>query len=114
MSESIRKKPRRVIPTSACLPPEYEVADVSALQALGRGEASPDQQKRALKWLIEKAAATYDQCYRPGSEDGRRDTDFAEGRRFVGLQAVKLLRVNIAALKRTEPRADPHEPREGE
>lgn len=95
----------------AYLPPAYELADVSAFQSLARGEANPDQQRRVLKWLLERGCALYDLSYRPGGEDGRRDTDFCEGRRFVGLQVVKLTRLNLAALKHDEPRSDPHEPR---
>ena len=74
-------------------PPAYEDYDVRALQALAAGNASDRQQQRALQWIIEAAAGTYDMSYRPGGEDGRRDTDFAEGRRFVGLQIVKLLKL---------------------
>lgn len=91
-----QEKPRAHDPW---MPPEYHLADVSALQALQRGEADPDQQKRALKYLIEAVCATYDLSYRPSST---RDTDFAEGRRFVGLQIVKLLKINISRLKEAE------------
>lgn len=79
-------------------PPAFETEDAAAIQALGRGSATPAQQKRALDWLVNKACATYDLSYRPG-DDGRRDTDFAEGRRFVGLQLVKLLHLKIGMLR---------------
>lgn len=75
----------------AWYPPAYEEADATALKALQTGEASPDQQKRALRWIIENAANTYDLSFRPGV-GGDRDTAFAEGRRFVGLEIVKLLK----------------------
>lgn len=108
-----RKGPRQAaIDNSPWLPPAYELADVSAMQALARGEASPDQQRRLLKWVVESAAGTYDMSYRPGGEDGRRDTDFAEGRRFVGQQIVKLLRLNLMALRGTNPQADQREPKD--
>lgn len=81
------------------LPAEWEAADVSALQALLRGEATPDQQKRALDWIINSAAGTYELSYRPGGEDGERDTCFAEGRRFVGSQIVKALKISLYALR---------------
>ena len=77
----------------------FDDADAAAIQALGRGSASTDQQKRALDWIITKCCATYDMSYRPG-EDGVRDTAFAEGRRFVGLQVVKLLKIKIGLLRR--------------
>lgn len=82
-------------------PVAYHLADAGALQALLRGDASADQQQRALKYVIEAIAGTYEVSYRPG-EEGRRDTDFAEGRRYVGLQIVKLLKLNLAALRREE------------
>lgn len=78
-------------------PPAYEPADASAFQALARGEANQEQQTRALKWLIERAAATYELSYSPRSD---RDTAFAEGRRFVGLQVVKMLKLNVSELVR--------------
>lgn len=76
------------------VPPAYTVADIGAIQALQRGDASEDQQRRALKWIIEKAAGAYEfQFY--GTD---RETAFALGRGFVGQQVVKLLKLNIAAL----------------
>lgn len=88
-------------------PAEWELADVGALQALERGTASPEQQKRALMWILRGACGMGDFLYRPG-EDGRRDTDFALGREFPAKQIVKLLRLNLAALPKRDPRADPH------
>ena len=76
------------------IPGEYETADVAALQALQRGDATPDQQARALKWVIEQAAGTYEFNYYPTE----RDTAFALGRCFVGQQTIKLLRLNLSAL----------------
>lgn len=78
-------------------PAKYELPDATSIQALAKGEANPDQQMRVLKWIIESAAGTYEPSYRPGQE-GDRDTSFAEGRRFVGLQIVKLLKLNTKVL----------------
>lgn len=82
-------------------PVRFDLADAGALQALLRGDASSDMQQRALRFVIESIAGTYEVSYRPGPE-GQRDTDFAEGRRFVGLQIVKLLKLNLSVLKREE------------
>jgi hypothetical protein len=79
-------------------PAKYEPADVSAIQALVNGEATPDQQQRAIKWIIESACGTYDQSYWPGGEEGHRNTDFAEGKRFVGNSIVKMTRLNPSSL----------------
>lgn len=96
------KRPKRVVAPSPILPPAWDLADASAIQALHRGEATPDQQQRALKWIIESAAGTYDMPYRPGGDDGNRDTLFALGKQFVGQQVVKLLKLNLSALRRND------------
>ena len=88
------KKPSRA--TGPHIPPEWELADAVAFQALVRGEAEPEQQKRALKWIIESAAGTYEFSYYPSE----RDTAFALGRVFVGQQIVKLTHVNVSAMRR--------------
>lgn len=80
------------------VPPGYELADVSAFQALQSGTATPDQQMRALRWLIERGAGTYEFNYYPSD----RDTAFALGRAFVGQQVVKLLKLSISDLRRGE------------
>lgn len=78
-------------------PALYEEYDVYAMQALARGEASEGQQKRALKWIIEKAAMTYDEPFVP---DNARVTDNLLGRRSVGLQIVKLLNLNPSVISK--------------
>ena len=82
------------------MPAVYELADASAIQAMQRGDATPEQQQRALRWIIENACGTYDMSYHPG-EEGKRDTDFAEGKRFVGSQIVKMLKLNLSLLRRS-------------
>lgn len=77
-------------------PAVYTDADIASLQALQRGDATPEQQQRAVDWIVNQAAATYDLEYRPDS----RDHAFCSGRRFVGLQIVKMLKLNLAALNR--------------
>ncbi len=114
MAES--EQPRRRIPPPASasapwLPVDYEKSDASALQALATGTANPDQQRRALDWIITKACSTYDFPYRPGGHEGERDTCIALGRQMVGQQIVKLLRLALSSLPNREPNADQHEPK---
>lgn len=73
----------------------YETADAYAIQALMRGDASPEMQQRALKWIIERAALTYDQSFYPESP---HMTSFAEGMRSVGNQIVKLTKLDTKKL----------------
>lgn len=75
----------------------YELADANALQALARGEADSEQQKRALDWIIHVAGFTYQPTFFPGEPDA---SAFAAGRRFAGQQIVKMLSINTAVLKK--------------
>ncbi len=81
-------------------PVPYELADAMAVKAIYDGVATPEQQRMALDWIIGKAAGKDDEPYRPGGEHGRRDTDFACGRAFVGRQIVKLVRADPDKLRR--------------
>ncbi len=85
------------------LPPEWELADASAIQALAAGTASTIQQQRALKWIIEKCAGTYDVGWHP---EGDHLASFSAGRRFTGMQIVKLVNVNVALFRQKQERKD--------
>ena len=65
-----------------------------AVQALAQGDAGPEDQKRAIRWIIEEAAMTYDEPFRPGMPDA---VNYVLGRRSVGLAIVKCIntRINI-------------------
>lgn len=89
-------------PLKPWAPAPYDPADVAAIQALGRGDATEDQQQRALRYIIEVVAGTYDQSFWPGGEEGRRDSDFAEGKRHVGNTLVKMTKLNLSKMRRME------------
>ncbi len=89
-----RKKTARAIGPYA--PAEWEPADIVAIQALLDGRAESYQQQRAMKWIIEQAAGTYEFSYYPTD----RDTAFALGRAFVGQQIVKMSKLNASVMKR--------------
>lgn len=91
--------PKKAPPYFAC---SWEVPDAAALQALAAGTASEDQQRRALDWIINQAAGTYDVSFQPGLADA---TAFHEGRRFVGLQVVKLLKLNLRVFRKDQEHA---------
>lgn len=92
-------------------PAPYELADASAIQALADGTANPEQQRRALDWIVYGACRLRDEAYRPGDLAGERDTAFALGQQNVGRQIAKLRTINIGVLRRNEPQADAHEPK---
>ena len=70
---------------------QWPVSIVAALKAFGRAEARPDQQGTAFNFIIENLAGTYDLSFRPDDKGGSRETDFSEGRRFVGLQLRRVI-----------------------
>jgi hypothetical protein len=73
-------------------PADYDVADIRAVQAVTAGAATPEQQKRALDWIVLKAAATYDNGFVAEDAHGRIAA-FVDGRQFVGQQIVKLMKL---------------------
>jgi len=75
----------------------YSDQQAAAIQALTEGRANEGQQKIALDWIINDVCRYYDLSYRPGPE-GDRDTAFAEGKRFVGSNIVKMTRLKISQL----------------
>ena len=83
-------------------PPEYDIKDIRAIQAIAQGTASETEQKHALDWIINTASATYDEPFRPGEHDV---TDYMLGRRSVGLAVVKMIKLK-ADLFRKEGEID--------
>lgn len=81
------RKPR----DPAWKPVDYGYSEVMALKGLAAGTADEAQQKLALDWLIRVACGAYELSYRSDQDGGERETAFAEGRRFVGLQVVKMV-----------------------
>lgn len=77
------------------LPAKYDIVDMAAIQAVMSGVATPEQQQRAITWIVHDVCGTYEFEYRTEP----RDHAFASGRRFVGLQIVKMLKLNKAAFK---------------
>lgn len=78
------------------LPVKYLKRHAAAIQAVARGDASEHQQRIFTEYLVNDLCGTYDLSFRP---DSTRDSDFAEGRRFVGLQLVKLMKINLSIIK---------------
>lgn len=78
------------------LPFEWEQPDAHCLQALQRGEADAQQQRRALDVIVNKLAGTYEETFVPRENE---TSSYLQGRRSVGLQIVKLLKVDLAALR---------------
>ena len=81
-------------------PPHWELADVTAVKACAEGRASPEQQKRAMAYIVNVLAVINDWPYRPGMND--RDTNIGLGRQFVGHMISKMCRINLANVRRSD------------
>ena len=66
-------------------------AEVSAIQGLFAGTATADQQRTFLEWMV-KATGIDSLEFRPG---GERESNFASGKRFVGMQFFSLGKTKI-------------------
>lgn len=91
-------KLKHMIPTKASDLAPFATADAVAIQAMAKGEANSDQQKRVLKWILESACALPIWAFR----DQQRETDIALGRHHVGQQIVGLMKVNISRMKKED------------
>lgn len=83
----------------------YEDGDVYAIKALAAGKANEGQQQRALAWIVNVLCDTNALSFRPYSP---RETDFAEGKRHVGIQIRKLVELPVSALVKP-PKRSPNE-----
>lgn len=70
--------------------PRIEDADIFALQAVAGGTANTAQQQRAYAYVVRILCETDRMTFWPGGEDGKRATDFAEGKRWVGIQLRRI------------------------
>jgi hypothetical protein len=86
----------------AFAPPDYSSdrgkAGVSAIQWLATGKADEGAQKIAMDYIINDLCRAYDVSYRPDDAGGDRDTAFAEGRRFIGLQLARIISTSFDQL----------------
>lgn len=87
-------------------PPRIDLPTIAALQAVARGTATPDQQQRAMRFIVEKCGWAYEETYCPGV-NGERDSAFAQGRRRVGTMLVSFLNADLDNFR--SPDAAPRE-----
>lgn len=72
---------------------EADDSDLAAVKALAAGVASEGQQKAVLALIVNRLCGTYDLSFRPGGLAGVRAADFAEGKRHVGNQLVRMTKI---------------------
>lgn len=80
------------------IPALWTPADAAAIQSCLAGTATPEQQKRAIEWIMYSAASMEEMEYRTND----REHAFVSGRRFVGLQIKKLSNVLVGAFTKKE------------
>lgn len=83
---------------------KLESADIVAVQSLSQGTADSHQQRRAWDFIRNRLCQCDGMSFWPGGEDGKRATDFAEGKRFVGEQLRRISRMKPS---RIDPRGEP-------
>lgn len=87
--------------------PALDPSEQAAIYALARGTADAHQQRLAFEVIRVKICGESSISYYPGGEDGRRATDYAEGKRFVGLTMGYFARREGPIDLRGEPPAMP-------
>jgi hypothetical protein len=92
--------------------PDHTIFLVGALRAVRDGRANQRQQQAAMDFIINGICGTYDQAFRPGSND--RSTTFALGKQFVGQSIIFFLNTEVTKSSldkmslREEQGAEPH------
>lgn len=74
----------------------FSIADAFALKAIFAGEATPEQQRAGLLWIVKIGGRLNRMSFQPESD---RATAFCEGRRFVANLVMRLVHTNPEALK---------------
>ena len=80
--------------TSRTDPAVVTLADIRAIQAVAKGEATAGQQQRALNWILHSAAVIDQDPFVPGQPDA---TAYLMGRQSVARQVATVLRTDPAA-----------------
>lgn len=107
-TEQHDKRPRKAAVVAAeehapWKPTPWENADALSVQRWSRGEANAIEQQRAFRWVL-RATSYLDEPFRPGGEDGRRNTDFALGKAHVGREIAKLINIDLSQLRGKDER----------
>lgn len=91
-------KVRQVVFEPVYTVPAAEPDIIAAFKAMSLGGASDRQQVAVLNWLMRDACKINSMSYRPGA-DGDRDSNFMEGRRFVGQVIADLVNYDLNKTK---------------
>lgn len=81
------------------LRPGFKKHHAAFVQAFARGDLDKEGQIQLFDFLINIHCGTYDLSFREDKDGGERATNFAEGKRFIGMELVKLSKLNLSLLK---------------
>ena len=68
---------------------------IYAVRAFRLGEANEGQQRALWNWIMQDVCRYTDLSYRPDNAGGTLATAFAEGRRFVAIQLLRLIEPDL-------------------
>lgn len=91
MAKPEKKQQHKISQALPYAPAPYTTAHLKAVWAVYHGEANPEQQKRAMEWIINVVAMANELTFFPGGIDGQRLSDFAAGKSHVGKQIQKAI-----------------------
>ena len=97
-------------------PTGYDESVVYAFRALAEGTANDGQQRLVWQYMqfVCGVGDFQDMTYRPGGLEGDRATAFAEGKRFAGLQLLKMTHpATMEAVLRERTEREKHEAMRG-
>ncbi len=94
---------QRIRSTDPWAPVPCTKADAAALHALRRGDATPDQMTHAIDFIVGAIGDRNGMSFRPGA-DGVTATAFAEGRRFVANQIVRITNTPLSKFDKEKPK----------
>ncbi len=101
----------RAIPVDKREPPCFRMIqpitehDINAIKELAKGKASEHQQVLALRCIMNTISGAYDVPFVPGHTD---QTNFREGRAFVGNRIDRIIRTDITTLLGAPHEKDVH------
>jgi hypothetical protein len=107
-----KARPKGSQPSTPLQLPAIDNADIFALQAVAKGKANEGQQQRAWNYITRALCGTDVMSFWPGGDDGRRASDFAEGKRWVGIQLrrIERLRPDMSGLGLPPSHENPENP----
>lgn len=97
----MRKPAKPLVPSDPTLV-FFDKYDVMAAKAVATGTANPEQQKRFFDLVVYKLSDIRRPSFRPGGSDAARATDYAEGRRSVGIHVAGMINMTSRDIEKLE------------